>query len=254
MAQGPDDPYSRTFVGGASPPANPSYPSPQRPADEARTVPLPRFVPGPPAPPSGDIPDTFVAGRPVTPSAPAPGGYGLPPPRAPTNPPGGYNALPPAAPPQVASSLTPLYGGLPAPQAPSALPAPQAGHRRALLWLAVSTTTLAVALFAASIVLHMRRRAPDRSDTNHPARMEAPRETVGAALSPAAPTPAPAAPIAAPIAAPPAPVAAPVAPAAPTQAAPEPDTRRPRRGHDRRHTHAPIRHRRRTSTPLWGVP
>jgi len=208
---------------------------------------LQRFSPGPPAPP-GDIPDTFVVGHPVTPSAPNPGGYSLPPPRAPTHPPGGYNALPPAAPPQVASSLTPLYGGLPVPQVPSAPPAPQANHRRALLWLAVSTTTLAVALFAASIVLHMRRPAPDRSEANHPARIEAPPETVGAALTPAAPpTPAPTTPAAPPVAAPP-------APAAPAEAAPEPDARSPRRGHTRRHIRAPIHHRRRTSTPLWGVP
>jgi hypothetical protein len=263
MAQGPDDPYSRTFVGASPPRAQPGASA--RP-DDSHTVPVARFTPGPPSAPTGDVPNTFVAARPVAPAAPryapAPVGYGMPPAAAPTYPPSGSSGLPPAGPPQVAPSLTPLYGGLPTPQAPAAPPAP-AGHRRALLWLAVSTTTLAIALFAVSIVLHLRRPASDRSATNQPTRMEAPRETVGSALTPApaappSPVPPPAAPTAAPSApATPPPVAAPppTTAEAPVEAPPAHDAPTAHRSSaHRRHIRAPIRRRRRTDTPLWGVP
>jgi hypothetical protein len=263
MAQGPDDPYSRTFVG-ASPPR--AQPGASAQPDDSHTAPVARFAPGPPTAPPGDVPHTFVAARPVTPAAPgyatAPVAYGMPPGASPTYLPSGARALAPTATPQVVPALTPLYGGLPAPQAPAAPPAP-AGHRRALLWLAVSTTTLAIALFAVSIVLHLRRPSSDRSATNQPTRMEAPRETNGSALTPApvappAPVPPPAAPTAAPTAPttppsaatpPPAPAAAPVE----APAADDPPVAHRGAAH-RRHIRAPIRRRRRTDTPLWGVP
>ena len=254
MPDGPDEPHRHTLVGPA--------PRASAPDEGRQTVPMERFQP-PPSPVPDDDQNTVLA-RP-TGAAPAPwrppevtasvgqGAFQPPRPRAPTLQGPGHPPAP-AAPEPFGAALSLTYGG--PPPAPAAAPPQPRSHRRALLALAFSTTTLAVALFAVSIVLHVKRRPRAAPRADAPA-VVAPAVTAAAALTPAPPpprTPAPAAPTAAPPTPAPPPAAPPPAPVAAAEEPADDDAHHHRRRHGRERS--PGRHRRRNSadTLLWGAP